>query len=124
MHLVNDVDLEFALRWRIFDFLTDFADIFDAVVGSGVNFNDVDASACQNIPADVAFVAGFALRGQAGTVDCAGEYFGGGGFACAARAAEQIGMGGAARFHLVFQCPHDMLLPDDAAERLRTEFSV
>ena len=28
-------------------------DIFNAVVGSGVNFNDVDASACQNIPADV-----------------------------------------------------------------------
>ena len=124
MHFVDDIDLESALCGGIFHFFPDFTDVVYAVVGSGVDFHDVDAAPSQNILTDFTFVTGFPIFCGMQAVDGTGKNFRCGCFAGASGAAEQIGMGHTPCFHLIFQCFHNMILPHHAGKDIGAEFSV
>ena len=124
MHFVDDIDLECAFCGGIFHFLPNLTDIVYAVVGSGVDFHDVDAAPSQNILTDFTFVTGLPIFCRMEAVDGTGKNFRCGCFAGASGAAEQIGMGHTPCFHLIFQCFHNMILPHHAGKDIGAEFSV
>ena len=124
MHFVDDIDFKPSLGRGIFYFFADFADIIYAIVGSGIDLNDIDASARQDILTNGTLVTGFAVFRGVGAVDSSGEDFRCRGLTGTPCAAEQVGVGNTLCFHLVFQRSDDMVLPDDAIEGLGAEFSI
>ena len=91
MHFVDDVDLVFACRGRVLGVFQHFADVVDAGVAGGVDFQQVHKPPRINGLAGGALPAGFAVLGVF-AVEAFGENAGDGGFAYAACACEQIGV--------------------------------
>ena len=63
MNLVNNIDAELTVDGRKAGFVPDIADIVNAVVACGVNFNNIKHSAGVYPTANFTFVAGIAMVG-------------------------------------------------------------
>ena len=123
LRLVDDVDLLAALRGRGGRALAKLPGVLDAAVGRRVDLDDVQVLAVADPDALLALVA--RLGGRAlHAVDHLRQDPGGGGLARAPRTAEQVGVGQPALADRADQGPHDVLLPDDLARRLRAVLPV
>ena len=99
---VDDVDFVGAGGGGELGALEEVADVVDAGVGGGVDFDDVD-------------IVVFELVGEA--VDFVGYDAGDGGFADAAGAGEEVGVGKLAGFDRGGEGDGDVVLADDAVKR-------
>ena len=122
VHFVDDVDFVFASGRGVLGVFEYFADIVDAGVGGGVDFEQVDEAAGVDVAAGLALAAGFAFFGVF-AVEAFGEDAGDGGFAHAARAGEQVGVVQAAFFQGVAQGFDDVFLSDEVGEGFRPPFA-
>ncbi len=59
VRLVEDVDFEAIARRTVAGAFAQFADLVDAAIGGGVNFNHIDRVAGTNLGAGIAYAAGF-----------------------------------------------------------------
>ena len=91
VHFVDDIDFVFACGGRVLGVFQHFADIVDAGVGRGVDFQQVYKPSCVDVAAGLALAARFAVL-RVFAVQAFGQNAGDGGFAHAPRAREQIGM--------------------------------
>ena len=123
MHLVDDIYLIGALAGRISRFIAQIADVIHAIVGGCVNLHHVHDAAIVDAFANLAFTAGV-CPGAVRAVDRLGKNFGAGGFACAARAGEQIGMAHLIVCNLVLQRGSDARLAHHIRKRLGPPFAV
>ena len=123
MDLVYDIYLIFTFRGRIFYFFTYFSDIVDTVVGCGVYFDYVYASALICRPAELTFVTWLSVVGIK-TVYGLGKYFRRRSFSCSPCAAKKVCVRNTSAFYLIFKCFYYMLLADHIFKCLRPEFSV
>ena len=98
MHFVDDVDFVFAEGGGEVGVFTQGTDMVDAGVAGGVDFDDVEVVALD-------FVGEI--------VDGVGEDAGDGGFAGAAGADEEVGVGDLAAMKRFFECGDDVWLADD-----------
>ena len=64
MHFVDDVDLVFAVDWRVTDVVADGAGVVYRVVACGVDLNDVKTGAGKQFFAAIAFPARRAVFGR------------------------------------------------------------
>ena len=123
MHLVDNVDPVFTAGGGVVDLLPQVADIVYAVVGGGVDlYYIVDGAAVQPFT-DLACVARLAVH-SVGAVHRLGQDFGAGGFAGAAGAGKQIGVGNATLFDLVFQRGGHMVLAVHIGKDPRAVFTI
>ena len=102
--------------------LAQFADLLDAVVARAVDFQHVQRAAFGDFLAARVVVVEIDF-GAAGAVQAFGEDARDGGFAGAARAAEEIGVRDAFLLDGVGERLGDVLLADDVAKALRPIFS-
>ena len=119
---VDDEDFELRRRRHVFDRLAQLADLLDAVVARAVNFQHVHGTALGDLLAARVGVVEVHLR-AGGAVEALGEDAGDGGFAGAARAAEQVGVRDAVLRDGVGERLGDVLLADDIREPLRAIFA-
>ena len=117
MDFVDDIDLEPPELRRVIHFLQQIADLVDAAVGRRVHLHHVHAGAAQDALAGHALPAGIAVVRML-TVDRPGHDLGRAGFARAAAAAEQVGVGSPSEADLVAQGAHDSRLTDHIRKRL------
>ena len=94
MDFVYDIDLVASLRGGVVDLFAQAADIIDASVAGGVDFNDIHGAALGYGSAHIAFVAGFFFIG-AEAVDRFSQDAAGAGLARSPGAVEKIGVGDA-----------------------------
>ena len=121
---VEDVDLEAVARGTVAGGFAQFANLVDAAVGGGVDFDYIDRVAGANFGAGIADAAGLGhrlVRGAA--VERHGQDAGDGGFADAAMAAEDVAVRNALLLDGVLQRAGDVLLANDFGEFLRTVFA-
>lgn len=116
MDLVDDIDLVATCLGRDVDLLDQFADVFNAVVGCGVQFEDIHGHAVVERHAVFALVAGFHIGGGVGAIDGLGQDAGTGSLAHAARTAEKKRLGQLVGTDGVFERCSDMLLAHHAVE--------
>ena len=98
------------------------ANLVDAAIGGGVDFENVERSAGGNFAAGVAGVVRLG-GGTLHAVERLGEDARGGGFAHAAHAGKNVGVRDAIRFDGVRERLGDVLLADNFGECLRAIFS-
>ena len=115
---VNDVDLELGAGRGVLAGLAQLADLLDAVVAGAVDFEHVQRAAFGDFLAARVVVVEIHLR-AAGAIEALGEDAGDGGFAGAARAAKQVGVGDALLLDGVGQRLGDVFLAHHIAEALR-----
>ena len=123
VHFVYDIDTFFHHCRRKNSLLPQGTDIVHAVIGGRVQLHNVHHAALGNGPTGRAFTAGVAVDGML-AVDCFGKDAGTGGFARAANACEQVGMGQMPGDNLVAQRISNMLLTDHIIKGLRTPFAI
>ncbi len=125
VRLVEDVDFVAVARGAIAGGVAEFADLVDAAVGGGVDFDDVDCVAGADLDAGLADFTGlgrgadFRADGIA-AVERHGQDAGDGGLADAAVAGEDVAVGDAVLGERVHQGHGDVILPDDVGEALGT----
>ena len=102
--------------------LAELADLFHAVVAGAVDFQHVQRAALGDFDAARIGVIKLHLR-AARAVQAFGEDAGDGGLACAARAAEEVGVGDALLGDGVGERLGDVLLADHVGETLRAIFA-
>jgi len=119
---VDDIDFVFAAGGGVLDVFAEFANLFDAVVGGTVDFQDVHAAAFGDFLADgvIGIEVGF---GATGTVEGFGQNAGGGGFSDAAGSDKKEGVGDAAGSDGVGQGLNNVILSHDILETLGTVFA-
>lgn len=119
---IDVVDFELTAGGGEFYRFAEFADLFDAIVGGAIDFEDVEGAAFGDFAADI----GIRVEVNFGAV-LAVEGFGEDacrrGFAGAARAHEEIGAGEAVLLDGVAECFYDMVLAEDIGEGFGTIFS-
>ena len=118
VHFVDDIDFVFAGSGGVLGVFQHFADVVDAGVAGGVDFEQIDKAALVDGGAGGALAAGFAV-GRCFAVEAFGEDAGDGGFAHAARAGEQIGVVQAAFVERVLQGFDNVFLADQIGEGFR-----
>ena len=123
MHLVDDVDLVFSLRWGIGYLVDDLTDIVHTVVGSSIDLDDIHAGSRRNRLTNTAFPTGAVLCGVF-AVHCFRKNFRHRSFTGTSRSGEQIRMADPVRPQLILQCRHDMILTLDIGKSVRAEFPV
>ena len=123
MNFVDDIDLVLQRYRRIFDFFPQISDFVNAVVGRGVDFQNVQTSRICRLFAAVAFSARRSVHGML-AVYCARKNTRRAGFAGASCSGEKIGVRNVSGFHLIFQSSDDVILPENALEGVRPVFSV
>ena len=123
VHLVDDVDLVATGLRRDGNLAHKFADVFDTVVRSGVEFENVHGAAIGETAAAFTFAASFSVGGKVGAVDGFGQNAGTGGFADATRTAEKKGLGKLVGADGIFERGGNVLLTHDAVEGYRTIFT-
>ena len=111
MHFVDDIDFVFAGSRCILGVFQDFADVVDACVGGGVDFQQVDVAPGIDLRTAFAYAARFAVL-RVFAVEAFGKDAGDGGFAHAAGAGEQVGVVQAAFTQGVLQGFDNVFLPD------------
>ena len=123
MNLVYNIDFIPSADGRILHVFHYLAYLIYAVVGCGVQLDDIYVSAAGQ---SVAYRAAAARRAVAGlkTVYRAGEYARARRFACSAAAGKQISMRNAIRFYLIDKRAGNMLLSYDVRKNRGTVFSV
>ena len=104
-------------------FLPQVTDVIDAVVAGGIDLHNIHQAAVIHPTAAFTFPAGTAVV-RIQTVDRLGDQLGAGGLAGAPAAHQQIGMGGFALQHFVFQRGGDRLLPHDLFEGAGSPLAV
>ena len=123
VYLVDDIDLVFAILWRILHRFAQVADLVHAVVAGRVDFQNVQTVFSHQALAAFAFPTGVALH-RMQTVNSPCHDLGGGRFACSAGAAEQIRVRDPPGHDLVAQGGNNGLLPHHGAEILRPPLPV
>ena len=123
MDFVHDIYFVPAELGRILDGITQVAHFVHAVVAGSIDFNDIKAFLMIHPLAVAALTARIAVDGVL-TVDCFGENFGSGGFACSAGTAEQVCMGNAVMDYLVPQGFNNRFLADYMRKVLRSPLAV
>ena len=123
MHLVDDVDLVATGLRGYCNLAHKFADVFDTVVRSCVEFENIHGAAISKTAAAFTFAASFGVGGKVGAVDGFGQNAGTGGFANATGTAEKKGLGKLVGADGIFQRGGNVLLTHDAVEGYRTIFT-
>ena len=117
MDFVDDVDLEAAAGRAIAGVVHDLADVVDAGIAGGVDFDHVEIIAAGDGQAGIAFAAG---RGRGGikllTIQGFGQDSGGAGLTGASGAAKKIGVGDPAGFDCALERLRNVLLADKFVE--------
>ena len=116
VHFVDDVDFEGGACGADAGGLAEFADLVDGIIRGPVDLDDVHILAAADGLAGFAGAAGVAVGGAVGAVDGFGEDACGGGFADAARAGEEKGVGDAVGADGVFEGLGDGLLAHELIE--------
>ena len=111
VHFVDDIDFVFAGGGRVLGVFQHFADVVDAGVGRGVDFQQIHKTPCVDVAAGLALAARFAVL-RVFAVQAFGQDAGDGGFAHAACACEQVGVVQAAFVERVLQRFYNVLLAD------------
>ena len=122
MRFVEDHDFVAARSGRVTDHFAKFADLVDAAIGGGVNFENVERIAGGNFAAGIAGAVRLG-GGTGGAIERLRQDAGGGRFADAANAGKNVRMRDAVRLNRIRERARDVLLPDDVAERLRAILS-
>ena len=120
--LIDDIDFEFPARGGVRNAVAQILDLADAAVGGAVNFEDVQAAALLDFLADILVGVEVGL-GTGGAVEGFGEDAGGGGFADAAGADKEKGVGEAALGDGVGERANDVFLADELRKGAGTVFS-
>ena len=122
MDLIDVVDAELAHGGGVVDSLAEGTDVVDRVVGSAVDFSDVEAAAFGDFLTDglVGVEVGF---GSALAVQGFGKDAGGGRFSRAARPDEKIGVGEPVLGDGVAQGADDVVLTEDVVKSLGAVFA-
>ena len=123
MDLVHDVDPLFYVGRGVDGLVPQGPDLVHAVVGGGVQLQNIQKAAAFQSQTAGALTAGVTVY-RVLAVDSLGQNFGAGGLAGTSCAGEQIGMGGTALCHLLFQGFGDVLLTDDVGKHLGPPFAV
>ena len=123
VRLVDDVDLAAQRRRKIADALAQLAHVVDAAIARGVDLEDVDRRARQDLEARRARVVRLAVD-ERFAVDRASEDSRRRCLAGAANPGKEIAVRKAARAHLVEQRLRNNLLADKVGETLRAVFAV
>ena len=110
MNLIYDIYFITSFCRTVGHFLTDFTNVVDAVVGSGVDLYHIHGGPCIDGLTCLTFIAGAPVY-RMFAVDCLCQYLGNGSLTCTTGAAEKIGMPDPVRFHLVLQCGYNVFLP-------------
>jgi hypothetical protein len=121
MAFIDDENLELGRRGLELNRFDDRLDVFDLVVGGGVELGHVERTSRRDLETVDALAAGLDAVG-ARAVERLGEYARHRGLADAARADEQIGIGDAIGLYRVAESFDDMLLTDDIIKSHRTVF--
>ena len=111
MHFVDDIDFVFAGSRCILGVFQYFADVVDACVGGGVDFQQVDVASGIDLRTAFAYAARFAVL-RVFAVEAFGKDAGDGGFAHAARTGQQVGVVQPAFVQRVAQGFDDVFLTD------------
>ena len=117
--LVEDEDLEAVASRSEGGALTQVSGIVDAVVGGGVDLDDIEAAGSAG--GQIAATRAPAARGVGGevlAVQTARQNAGGGGLAAASRAGEEVGVGDAVAAQRRHERGGHVVLPDDVLERV------
>ena len=123
MDLVHDIDPLFYVGRGVDGLVPQCTDLIHAVVGGGVQLQNVQKAAAFQPQTAGTLTAGVAVY-RVLTVDGLGQNFGAGGLAGTSCAGEQIGVGGTALCHLLFQGLGDVLLTDDVGKHLGPPLAV
>ena len=123
VHLVDDVHALFDRDGRKHGLLAQLADVIHAVIGRGVDLDNVHDAAVLDAEAGRALPAGVAVF-RVLAVERLGEDLGAGRLARAARSDEKIRVRGPARGYLIFKRFRYVLLPDDLVKGLRTPLPI
>ena len=118
---VEDYDFVAARGRSVTNHFAEFANLVDAAIGGGVNFENVERSAGGNFAAGIAGVVGLG-GGAFHAVERLGEDPRRSGFAHAADTEKNVGVSDAIRFDGVRERLGDVLLADNFDERLRAIF--
>ncbi|EEZ75778.1 hypothetical protein NEILACOT_04195 [Neisseria lactamica ATCC 23970] len=111
MHFVDDIDFVFAGGRRVLGVFQDFADVVDACVGGGIDFQQIDVASGINLRTAFAYAARFAVL-RVFAVEAFGKDAGDGGFAHAARSGQQVGVMQPAFVQGILQGFDDVFLTD------------
>lgn len=122
MSFVEDYDFVAARGRSITDHFAELANLVDAAIRGGVNFENVERCAGGNFAAGIASVVGFG-RGAFHAIERLGEDAGGGRLAYAANAGKDVGVSDSIRFDGVRERLRDVLLADNFRECLWAIFS-
>ena len=123
MDLVHDIDTLTDGGRGIDRLVPESTHLIDAVVGGGVQLQNVQNGAVLNAQTGRALVAGVSVHGML-AVDRPGEDLGAGGFARSTGSGEQVCVGQTAGAYLPLQGFGDMLLTHHIAEGAGAPFSV
>ena len=121
--LVDDIHLVLSDLRRDPHLVDETADVIHRVVGSGVEFVDVERGVVVEGTARLAFVACFHVLGRVEAVDGFGHNTGAGGLAYASRSAKQEGLRQGVVADGILQCVGDRALTHDGVEGYRSVFS-
>ena len=92
MNFVYDIHLIFAHRWRKADFVGEFSDLIDRVVGSRVDFKNIEIRVGSKFDAICALAARRTVGKRRKAVYRTRKNFGNGSLARAARARKNVGV--------------------------------
>lgn len=92
VHLVDDIHLVFANLWRDTYLFNQGTDVFDRVVGSGIQLMDIIRTLFVECLARFTFIARLSFRRGMQAVDGLGKDTCAGGFSYPSRTAEQVGV--------------------------------
>src|SRR6266481_2013855 len=124
MSLIENIDFEAVARRTITRGLAQFANLVDAAVRGGVNFDHIHRTASADFAAGVALAAGLGSgRFRAAAVQGHGQDTGNGRLSNTAMAAENIAVRDALLLNGVFKSARDVVLPDHIRKSLGTVFT-
>jgi hypothetical protein len=123
MRFIDYIHLISARNRSVLGVFFKLPNFFNAVVGSGVYFDNVNIPRLGKLLANLAFMAGRTVDGVQ-AIDRLGENLGAACLARSPRSRKQIRMTYAVVFDLVAQSSYDVILPYDLVKAVRTEFSV
>ena len=123
MHFIDDVNLLMAFSWHEFNRFPQRSDIFDAAVGSGVDFNDIQGFSAHDMATNFTFVTRVRRR-PVDTVHGPGKNFSRTRLARPAGTGKQVSMSYFVRIYRFLQGFRNMGLADDIFKILRPPLTV
>ncbi len=123
VHFVDDIYFIAASAGGVGGFVTQVADVVDAVVRGGVHLDHVENATIVDAAARLTHAAGVATV-RIGAVDRLCKDFSTRGFARAAHPRKEVGMPDMTAGNLILQCGDDCLLPDNVGKAQRSPFAI